>query len=71
MLQTAVESSNVSRIGWVNGDLYVEFVKTGVYRYNNVPVDKYTLLTTPGISVGKALNSEIKAFYTFEKAEWP
>ena len=71
MLQSAVESSNVSRVGWVNGELYVEFIKTGVYVYHDVPYEKYTALIAPGVSVGKALNAEVKAYHSFEKAEWP
>lgn len=71
MLQSAVESSNVSRVGWSNGDLYVEFIKTGTYVYRNVPLDKYEALIAPGVSVGKTLNAEVKAYHVFEKADWP
>lgn len=71
MMQSAVESSNVARVGWHNGDLYVEFIKTGVYVYRGVPLDKYEMLITPGVSVGKTLNSEVKSYHPFEKAEWP
>lgn len=71
MLQSAVESSNVAKVGWCNGDLYIEFVKTGVYVYRNVPLEKYETLIQPGVSVGKTLNSEVKPYHTFEKAEWP
>lgn len=71
MLQSAVESSNVAKVGWHNGDLYIEFIKTGVYLYRNVPLDKYEALIQPGVSVGKVLNAEVKPYHTFEKVEWP
>jgi hypothetical protein len=71
MLHSAVESSNVRQVAWHNGNLYVDFIKTGWYVYYEVPMDKFEMLVAPGVSVGKTLNSEIKPFHKFEVCENP
>lgn len=59
MIQTAIQSSNVSRIGWIDETLFVRFNNGRTYTYAGVPIDVYSeLVDSP--SVGKAFHSLIK-----------
>jgi hypothetical protein len=66
---TSVQSSNISKIGWEDEVLEVEFVKGGKYRYTGVPADIYKILLNAD-SVGKAFHRYIRPKqheYKYEK----
>lgn len=68
MIQTAVTSSNLKRVGWENENLYVEFHHGGVYAYHAVPFQVYNdLVGSP--SVGKFFSSLIKNAYTWTASD--
>jgi hypothetical protein len=60
-----VESSNVDYVGHDGKDLYIVFKNMGVYKYNDVPDDKFDNLLNSE-SIGKYLNKEIKKVYESE-----
>ena len=63
-----VDSSNVESIGYdpVSETLEVEFKKTGVYQYYNVPESVYTnFMDAP--SKGVFLNANIKNSYPYSR----
>lgn len=65
MLQSLVDSSNVNRVGWDNGTLYVDFHKTGTYSYAGVPLDVYNeFIAAP--SAGKFFIAEVKGKFAHE-----
>ena len=65
MITSHVESSNVRRVGWDNGKLFVEFNSGQVYAYSGVPFETYEeVISAP--SVGRFINQEIKAKFTVE-----
>lgn len=68
MIRIPVTSSNLVSIGHEGTTLEVEFKHGGLYRYFNVPVDKYNALMSAE-SVGKFLNSEIKPTHGYEKID--
>ncbi|OUQ56208.1 KTSC domain-containing protein [Tyzzerella sp. An114] len=61
-----VNSSNISKIGYENGTLYVEFKTRSLYAYNNVPIEVYNALMSAS-SHGKYLASHIKGLYSYQK----
>lgn len=68
MVRKSVKSSNIVSIGYdeVNAILEVEFARSGVYKYFNVPKKVYeAFLNAP--SKGKFLFSNIKGKYKFSK----
>jgi len=62
VIQTAVESSNICRIGWENETLFVLFKHGKTYSYAGVPVSVYNLLIEAP-SVGKAFIAEVRDKY--------
>jgi len=61
-----VESSNIYAIGYDGKDLYVRFMRSGMYKYNDVPKDVVTDLMDAD-SKGKFFNMNIKGSFEFEK----
>jgi hypothetical protein len=51
-----VTSSNVSAIGWEDGDMEVEFISGHVYTYHGVPESEYQALLGAD-SIGKHLGA--------------
>lgn len=73
MISSEVISTNVVRVGWDNGALYVEFKRkdgSSFYEYPGVPMEKYTSVVSAA-SVGKAINAEIKPFYEGKPVDNP
>jgi hypothetical protein len=68
MERQAVSSSNIVSVGYDAGSetLEVEFQKSGLYQYFNVPVFIYERLLAAD-SIGKFINAEIKNTYPFAK----
>lgn len=61
-----VESSNIYSIGYDGKDLYVRFMRSGMYKYLSVPQDVVSDLMDAD-SKGKFLNMNIKNNFEFEK----
>ena len=61
-----VASSNIKRIGWEDGDLYVLYLSGTLYKYKGVPKDVYTSLCRTD-SFGQFLNKHVKGHYEYEK----
>lgn len=58
-----VSSSNLSAIGYENGNLYIRFHSGRIYMYLNVPHSEYiALLHAP--SHGTYFHAHIRNFYT-------
>ena len=69
MNRKSVKSSNIVSVGYNEVDkiLEVEFIRSGVYKYFDVPKNVYeAFITAP--SIGKFLHSKIKGIYNFKKA---
>lgn len=68
LVWTNVESSNVKRIAFHDGskNLCVEFNNGGLYAYHGVDSNTYVSLVHAE-SVGKYLNSVVKALYPYTK----
>ena len=65
-----VSSSNIESIGYVeqNQEVYVRFLKGGVYVYRGVPQHEFqNLLTAP--SLGSYLHRNYKNVYPYERIE--
>lgn len=61
-----VASSNLSSVGYDNGNLFVRFQKGGLLRYKDVPRRDYEeLLAAP--SVGKFFHQRIRSVYEWER----
>lgn len=71
MKPVLVQSSNITALGYAEGDLFVRFAKTGVYKYKAVPPE-VVLAVTFADSVGGQLNALVKSKgYAFEKVASP
>ena len=69
MKPVKVDSSNITALGYQNGDLYIRFKKSGVYKYKAVPVPVAASVVFAD-SVGVAFDLRVKkAGYAFEKLE--
>ena len=66
---TPVSSSSVRAIGYLDRErtLVVDYIKTGVYHYRDVPVSVYAQVVKAE-SVGKAINALVKPYYEYAKA---
>jgi hypothetical protein len=63
---TPVASSNISAVGYTNGDLYVAFKNDTVYRYFGVSATIYTsLMSAP--SHGRFLNTYVRDLYRYQR----
>lgn len=61
-----VNSSNLSKVGYSNGTLYIEFNSGSLYSYSNVPEHIYNSLLSAS-SKGKYFHAYIKNSYEFTK----
>lgn len=66
MQMISVNSSNLSSVGYENGNLYIQFNHGGLYCYHNVPESIYHGLLSAG-SKGKYHAAYIKNSYNFTK----
>lgn len=66
MKMIPVSSSNISSIGYENGELYIQFHSGGTYVYTNVPESVYNNLMSAG-SHGKYFAANIKNVYPYRK----
>lgn len=63
-------SSHIARIHYSEGALFVQFHTGAVYRYDNVPPEKWDGLVAAK-SKGVYLNAEIKPHHhVFRESEW-
>ncbi|MCL6325318.1 KTSC domain-containing protein [Pectobacterium polaris] len=64
MIREPVTSSNIASIGYEESSLTleIEFIKSGVYEYSDVPPHVYTELITAN-SIGVYFNANIKNKY--------
>ncbi|MEI7152911.1 MULTISPECIES: KTSC domain-containing protein [Pectobacterium] len=64
MIREPVTSSNIASIGYEESSLTleIEFIKSGVYEYSDVPPHVYTELIT-ATSIGVYFNANIKNKY--------
>ena len=66
MIETPVQSSNLARVGWEDGNLYVQFNSGQCWRYLGVPIEGYQeLVAAP--SVGKHFLRNVRGQYPDEK----
>lgn len=67
---TKVESSNVAAIGYdaAAQHLYVEYIKSGTYRYSNVPAEIYNDWMAAE-SKGKFFHEKVKGRYDYALIE--
>ena len=63
-----VKSSNIDKVAYDEGSLYVEYVSGGLYRYLDVPKEKYDALLESD-SKGRFMNGIIKENQKYEKVE--
>lgn len=69
MKPVIVSSTNISALGYKEGDLFVRFKASGVYKYKAVPSEVVNAVVFAD-SPGSALNSLVKnKGYAFEKVE--
>ena len=61
-----VNSSNIRKIGYENGDLYVEYKSGNTYIYKNIPQNLYESFMKAE-SKGKFMNAEVKGKYEYKK----
>ena len=62
-----VESSNVARVGWDDGDMmYIEYIHGNVYRYHPMSRQK-AVACAHAKSVGRFVNKEIRGHAAPEK----
>lgn len=64
----AVKSSNIAKVGYDNGDAYVEFVNGNIYKYPNINKQIVDQLVKSE-SVGKTFSQTLKKADKFEKLE--
>lgn len=60
---TPVKSSNISKLGWADGTLHVEFANGGLFSYAGVTNDVYQLLLNApsiGTHFGKYIRPKFK-----------
>lgn len=63
-----VESSNIEKIGYLNEDLYVGFKSGALYKYKNVPKEKFDEFLKAE-SKGRYMNEFKKNNYEYERVE--
>lgn len=63
-----VDSSNIGRVGYQNGDLLVEYKSGTLYRYKKVPRTIYEEFINAE-SKGRFMNSNIKNKYDYLREE--
>ena len=69
MQNTFVSSSNLERVGYKYGKLFVQF-KSGVsYMYDNVDFSVYHAMTAAE-SVGKFFNAFVRKSYPYQKLDY-
>ena len=68
MLNTYVGSSNIERIGYKYGKLFVEFKSGASYVYANVDKNMYDALVSAE-SVGKFFNKTVRTAYQYQKLD--
>lgn len=61
-----VESSNLNKVAYYEGDLHVEFKTGAQYKYYAVPFESYVDLLECS-SVGRFINQNIKGKFIYEK----
>lgn len=68
MVRTSVSSSNIASIGYDPGSqtLEIEFLKSGIYQYFDVPISAHSNLMAAG-SHGEYFNANIKGSYRYAK----
>lgn len=66
MQMIPVDSSNLSSVGYENGNLYIQFHSGGLYCYHNVPENIYHGLLSAS-SKGKYHAAYIKNSYSFTR----
>lgn len=65
----SVQSSNISKVGYDNNNLIVQFHNGGLYRYYNVPYCVYNdLMNAP--SKGQYLHYNVKGIYEYSKLNY-
>ena len=69
MLNTYISSSNIHRVGWQRGTLYIEFNSGTIYAYDHVPFAQYLLLAGAD-SVGQHFHKYIKTEYQYVKLDY-
>jgi len=55
----AVASSTIKNISWDEGDLTVQFIKSGTYTYHGVPEEVFNQIMNSS-SVGKSFDQLVK-----------
>ncbi|GAA5104386.1 KTSC domain-containing protein [Orbus sasakiae] len=68
MDRISVDSSNLASVGYEleTNTLEIEFKKSGIYQYFNVPEQVYNELMTAG-SHGQYFSYQIKPHYSYQK----
>ncbi len=66
MQMISVDSSNLSSVGYENGNLYIQFHRGGLYCYRNVPENIYYGLLSAS-SKGKYHAAYIKNSYRYTR----
>ncbi len=61
-----VKSANLRAVGWAGGELLVEFVRGGRYRYLDVPEEVYAALMNAK-SVGRFFRQRVRSRFKYEK----
>lgn len=61
-----VQSSNIRKVGYDEGDLIVEYLSGTKYRYKKVPRKIYEAMLESD-SKGRFMNNSIKGKYEYEK----
>lgn len=61
-----VNSSNISKVGYENNSLIVEYKSGALYKYKDFPKNLYENFLKAE-SKGKYMNSEVKGKFEFEK----
>jgi hypothetical protein len=68
MEMVQIQSSNVNKIGYEDGILYVEFKNKSVYKYMNVPIDIYMRMAKAD-SIGSYIGAYIRPKFKCEKLD--
>ncbi len=69
MKPVIVDSSNITALGYKEGDLFVRFKGTGTYRYKAVPLEvaaRVVFAESPGSTLNELVK---KPGFAFEKVE--
>lgn len=68
MLNTYLSSSNIDRVGYQQGSLFIQFHSGGCYRYDDAPFQTYDLLVKSE-SAGKVFHRHIKGRYRYTRLD--